>query len=86
LVEAYLVVVAIVLVVVAFFLLFFFFAVEVVAVFCAKTTVPVSNDRPIAAIMSFFIIVIPLSKLKHCVLSRLVSQKLEASAWKTTLN
>ena len=43
-----------------FFLLFFFLAVEVlVLVFCAKTTVPVSSDRPNAAVMSFFIVVNP---------------------------
>ncbi len=47
-------------VVVIFFLLFFFLAVEVVvAVFWAKTTVPVSSDRPMAAIISFFIVCNP---------------------------
>jgi len=44
---------------VVFFLLFFFLAVEVVAVFWANTTVPVSRERPIAAIMSFFILINP---------------------------
>ncbi len=40
---------------VIFFLPFFFLAVVVlVLVFCAKTTVPVNSERPMAAIISFF--------------------------------
>ncbi len=39
-----------------FFLLFFFIEVSVL-VFCANTTVPVSSDRPIAAIISFFMVI-----------------------------
>ena len=43
---------------VVFLLFLCFLAVEVlVLVFCAKTTVPVSSDRPNAAIMIFFMVI-----------------------------